>query len=257
MLSLLDTFASEGPTLTAEEISAKLGLTRGTAYRYVRELSSVGLLAGIGGAYTLGPRIIELDYCIRRSDPMLHASLSVLQLLRDRFECDVLLTTFYEDRVVVTHHEHSVGDLQVSYGRGRVMPLFYGAGSKAILAALPNVKQRRLFAAHQEEIARAGMGDNWTAFRSALSSIRRAGFVISYGELDQGNVGVSAPICVEKANAFGSIVMVFKENRFEVLDKKLLAQTLVKEARRIVESLSTGKATAAERAGSEARAESR
>ncbi|EIF32012.1 transcriptional regulator [Burkholderia sp. Ch1-1] len=245
MLSLLDAFSPDTPTLTADEIMAKLGYSRGTAYRYVRELCSVGLLTSIGGAYSLGPRVIELDYFIRRSDPVLRASRTTLQALRSRFECDVLLTAFYEDRVVVTHHEQSTDHVQVSYGRGRVMPLFYGAGSKVILATLPNARQRRIYQAHQAEIAEAGMGDDWVAFRSNLAAIRRAGHAISLGELDAGNVGVSAPITHVESNAYGSIVLVLSQKRYEILDKSLLTEAVIDGAHNIVKNIADGSAAEA------------
>ncbi|WP_363321184.1 IclR family transcriptional regulator [Paraburkholderia caribensis] len=237
MLSLLDAFSPATPVLTAEEIMAKLGYSRGTAYRYVRELCSVGLLTSIGGAYALGPRIIELDYFIRESDPVLHASRTTLQALRERFECDVLLTSFYEDRVVVTHHEQSTDHVEVSYGRGRVMPLFYGAGSKVILATLPNPRQKRIFNVHQPDIADAGMGNDWPEFRSTLSAIRRAGYAISMSELDPGNVGVSAPISHAESNTYGSIVLVLSSKHYEILDKSLLTKAVVAGAQQIIENI--------------------
>jgi DNA-binding IclR family transcriptional regulator len=222
MLKVLDAFSPDEPMLTAEQIIAKFNYSRGTAYRYVRELCETGLLTRIASHYTLGPRVIELDYYIRQSDPILLASKPVMEALRDKLQCDILLTSFYENRIVVTHHERGDDRLKVSYGRGRVMPLFYGAGSKVILASLPLTKQKRLFNAHQQEIAAAGLGDEWPVFRAKLAEIRRTGSAISLGELDAGNVGIAAPIFHDPSTAPGSLVLVFSEARYNIVDKNLV-----------------------------------
>ena len=69
MLSVLDLFSRDHMALTAEQIAEELKLTRTTSYRYIGELMQAGLLVSTMGVYTLGPRIIQLDYRIRESDP--------------------------------------------------------------------------------------------------------------------------------------------------------------------------------------------
>lgn len=45
MLALFNAFSAEHPVLKAEDIMARMGYSRGTAYRYVRELVDAGFLA--------------------------------------------------------------------------------------------------------------------------------------------------------------------------------------------------------------------
>ncbi len=79
MLGLLDLFSVERPTWTVEEICEHLSLSQATAYRYLRLLSRTGLLApAAGGAYSLGPRITELDRQMWRTDPLLVQGLPVI-----------------------------------------------------------------------------------------------------------------------------------------------------------------------------------
>jgi DNA-binding IclR family transcriptional regulator len=226
MLAVLDLFTPEHPILTAEEVMSRLDYSRGTAYRYIRELCATGLLSRSASAYALGPRIIELDGYIRQCDPMLLASQPVMQQLRDKFDCDVLLTNFFNDRVVVSHHERGRDNLVVSYGRGRLMPLFRGPASKAILALLPAARLKRLFADHQSEIAEAGLGTTWDDCRKAFAAIRRAGHVTSFAELDPGNVGVAVPILQQPPSPPGCLVLVFRDTRYAVIDKALMHQVL-------------------------------
>ncbi len=235
MLAVFDAFSSEHSVLTAEEIMSRLDYSRGTAYRYVKELCDAGFLTRAAGGYALGPRIIQLDYSIRQCDPILLASRPVMQALRNKFECDVLLTVFYEDQVVVTHHESGDQDLVMSYGRGRVMPLFRGAGSKIMLASLPMARQKRLFNAYADRIAEAGMGLTLAEFRAGLGALKRAGYAVSVSELDEGNVGVAVSIEQDPLNMPACLVLVFRTQRYDVLDKTLLLQTLRESVTRIAD----------------------
>ena len=57
---LLEMFTVEQPALTLSEITAELGVGKPTAHRYATALRQAGLLRLADGAYTLGPRVVEL-----------------------------------------------------------------------------------------------------------------------------------------------------------------------------------------------------
>ncbi len=231
MLTVLDIFSQARTVVTADEIITHFGYARGTAYRYIRVLCGAGLLSRISGTYVLGPRIVELDYYIRQTDPILRVSQPVIRRLRDEFDCDVLLTSYYEDRIIVSHHERGKEQITMSYGRGRVMPLFEGAGSTVIIAFLPEAKQKRLFETHKAEIIGKGIADSWTSFHGHLSKIKRARYSISIGDLDVGNVGVAAPILFDyRQSNLGSIVMVFSQKRYALLDRILVTEIVIEAA---------------------------
>lgn len=244
MLAVFDVFTPTEPSLTADEIMTRLNYSRGTGYRYIRELTYAGFLAKVGGAYSLGPRIIELDYFIRQNDPNLQIIQPVMRALSDRLECDSLWTSFFGDHVVVTHHERGEGLQAVSYGRGRRMPLFRGAGSKVILAALPAAQQKRLYQNNERDIVAANLGTSWKEFRRNLVTIERAGFSVSRGELDRGNVGVAAAISLDPPNPPGSLVLVFSERRYAIIDEAVVARVTMDAALQInglIENASTTK----------------
>ncbi|MGA8031925.1 MAG: IclR family transcriptional regulator C-terminal domain-containing protein, partial [Casimicrobiaceae bacterium] len=190
MLGVLDAFTERAPIRTVDGIAAALGYTRATAYRYVGELCDAGLLTRVArGAYALGPRIIELDRQMQRSDPLLEVAGGVMRgLLRPDHGQVVLLCSLFRDEVLCVHQVAQHSTLAVSYTRGRPMPLFRGATSKAILAALPERRLTRLFLDHQDEIRRAGLGRTREEFLAALKTIRRQGYAITRGEVDTGVV---------------------------------------------------------------------
>ena len=71
MLDVLDLFKPEQPVISVEMICNQLNYTPASAYRYVRELSAVGLLVKLPRGYALGPRVIELDRQMTEYDPLL------------------------------------------------------------------------------------------------------------------------------------------------------------------------------------------
>jgi DNA-binding IclR family transcriptional regulator len=240
MLAVFDVFTPQEPSLTADEIMERLTYSRGTAYRYIKELTSAGLLKRIGGAYSLGPRIVELDYFIRENDPHLHIIQPVLRALSDRLECDVLWMSFFGDHVVTTHHERGASTLTVSFGRGRRMPLFRGAPSKVIVSALPHAQLKRLYQSNTAEAEAAGLGQSWKEFRANMTAIRRAGHYISRGELDLGSVGIAAPILPDAPHPPGSIVLVLSEKRHAIADESLLVRIIMDAASQVSAMIAGG-----------------
>lgn len=227
MLAVIDLFTEVEPTWTPEEIAERLGCSRPTGYRYVRELVGAGLLRRAGASrYTLGPRIIELDHQIRATDPVLQAGQPIMEALADRTGCHVLLSNFYGDRVLNVHHVAGLEKLKITFARGVPLPLFRGATSKAIVAFLPTAQLKRLYARHARPIAAAGLGKTWEEFRRAMLAIRRTGYAYTGGELDPPNVGVAVPVFAGDAEVLGSLSLVTLDRRWELLDREQLIAVL-------------------------------
>jgi DNA-binding IclR family transcriptional regulator len=216
MLSVIDAFSERAPVWTVDGLAAAYGYTRATAYRYVGELCDAGLLIRVAhGAYALGPRIIELDRQLQRSDPLLAATEPVWpQLLRPDREQVALLCGLFRDKVLCIGQAARHRRIAVSYTRGRPMPLFRGATAKAILAWLPERRLSRLFAENAPEIRKAGLGASLADFLSALKAIRGEGHCITFGEVDPGVVGVAVPVFEEDGAVIGSLSLVFPDRRF-------------------------------------------
>ncbi len=229
MLAVLDLFTESQPTHAAEEIARRLKYSRPTGYRYVRELVGAGLLVRSPGGYALGPRIIELDWVIRKGDPVLTASRDAVQDLSQKLGCDVTQMGLYGERIVTIRHQQGPEPLEIGFDRGRPMPLFRGAPSKAILAFLPRARLERLFAKHHAR--------GFPAFFKEMQAIRRAGYAVSFGELDAGKVGVGAPVFRRDRSVAGSLCLVLTAVRYETANHALLIDKLLESAARISEAL--------------------
>ncbi|EON13848.1 IclR family transcriptional regulator [Pandoraea sp. SD6-2] len=234
MLSVLDVFSSSERSMTAEALAEQLGFSRTTCYRYVKELASVGLLVSHNGEYTLGPRIIHLDYNMRRSDPMLKAAEPVVQKLVQVTGGTGLISTLYDEEIINVMHENGMEDLQLGFGRGRIMPLFQGASSKVIVAAMSRPRLKRLHDRHKESM---GDFEDWTLFWRHCQHIVETGYAISRGELDAGHVGIAAPIVsASGGDVTSSVSLIFRPEHFVLFDEHAVGKILREAAARIGEA---------------------
>lgn len=196
VLAILDLFTQEHPIWHPDDINGVLGYSRATGYRYVKDLVEAGFLQKVSaGGYALGARIIELDYQLRQSDPVLLAAAPVMEALASRSKFDAVLSTMFGGSQIVDTHRASHGPaLQLQYGRGRPRPLFQGAAPKVILSALTRPQLKRLYDEHADEARAAGLGTHWEAFRTRMAEIREAGAYLSLGELDRGVGAAAVPV---------------------------------------------------------------
>lgn len=237
MLSILDLFGEDSPILSAEQIIARRKYTRPTGYRYVRELVAAGLLVRAPGGYSLGPRIIELDWLIRRHDPVLTRSRDAVRELVTRTGCNVTQMGVYGDRIVTIHHERGPEALEINFDRGRPMPLFRGSPSRAIVAFLPRARMQRLFERHRRELSVEQRKRGFAAFYEEMQAVRRAGHAVSLGELDADKVGIAAPVFRRDRSVAGSVCLVLTRLRYETANVELLVSRLLEAAARISDAL--------------------
>ena len=206
MLGVLEFVEEHGQVAGMEQMLQGLNLTRSTFYRYVRTLTEFGLLAtSPGTGYTLGPRIIELDYKIRVRDPLILASHPLMTQLVQSAPGIALLCRRYRDKVLCVHQVRGAVGFVSTYERGRPRPLLKGAASRVILANMPAAQISKLHHQDPEGFAEAGLGDSLKAVRSALRAIRQQGWEASESQVVSGVTGIAAPIFDGGDHVMGSL----------------------------------------------------
>jgi DNA-binding IclR family transcriptional regulator len=241
MLGILDAFSEAAPVWTVDALGETFGLSRSTAYRYVKDLCKAGLLAPVGGGgYSLGPRIIELDRQIRNVDPLLTAARDTLRDLLPRVGEGILFICGPRgDAVLSVFLMENPNTLDISYSRGRPMPLFRGSASVVILAYLPEGRLRRLYREHAAAIAKAGLGNDWIAFRNALRAIRALPYLTGRAQLDPGVFAISAPVFDADGNILASLTLAMPEHRADKEDVDSLADLVREGAARITAAVAS------------------
>jgi DNA-binding IclR family transcriptional regulator len=210
ILGVLDLFTPARPVWGTDEIIAALGCSRPTGYRCIKDLMAAGLLQKTSaGNYALGARIIQLDFQIRQSDPVLLASMPVMTELATESGLSAVLSAMFGQQVIDIHRASRADDtLHLRYGRGRSRPLFQGAAPKVILAFLPRANLLRIYRTFSREIELHGMGRSWPEFRRYLSAVRREGFYLSRGELEASIGAGAVPVLNSDGDVLAALALV-------------------------------------------------
>jgi DNA-binding IclR family transcriptional regulator len=239
VFAILDLFTRERPIWHTDEINEALGYARPTGYRYVKELVDAGMLQKVtAGRYSLGGRIIELDYQLRQSDPVLLAAIPAMQRLASRTGFDAVLTVMFAGpRVIDIHRVNAQKDLQLAYGRGRPRPLFRSGAPKILLAHLARGPLLKIHEAHAHEIAANGMGQSWGEFRAALTQIRKAGHYRSLGELEPSLGSVVVPVLNAEGDCVAALALVGSVERVAAEDEQRMVRPLRQAAGAIRDTL--------------------
>lgn len=193
--AVLEVFTEDRLEWTPEELMEELGYSRPTLYRYLKILKESGFLTSMPNTgFTLGPRVVEMDYLLRRSDNLILSGAPYLQKLTGRYECTALLVRWYGEKILCVDSISSSREAISSYPRGRPMPLSRGAIGRSIVAFLPRRNQVPLIKRTLDEWQAAGAGDTVEAVLDGLKSVRKKGYAVAYGEVTPGVVGFAAPI---------------------------------------------------------------
>lgn len=233
MLGVLDLFSTRPSSLTVDEIALRLGVPKSTGYRYVQELIKVGLLIRLDRSITLGPRIIELDRCIRECDPVLNAAILPMQTLARHTGLEAFISKLYGHSVISIHTGSDHLFPPAGHGRGRPMPITKGSSSKGLVAFLPAARLRRL---HSE--TQSAELPSWEEFYESAQQIRRAGYCRTSGELFDGKTGITAPIFGRSGVVVASITVFGDDVRFSLFNEDRIAQLVINTAQTISAHLS-------------------
>lgn len=191
VLDVLRMVADDGPGLNAVQIAERLGCARATAYRCIADLERSGLIERSNeSAYVLGPTIVELDRQIRLSDPLVRAAQPVMRGLCERTGGAILLCRIHGHKVLCVHQcSGPRAPRSISYERGRAMPLYRGATSRAILAHLDARHIETLVRIDAQGLLAAGFASTIPALTAQLADLRRQAVFRTEGELDADAIG--------------------------------------------------------------------
>jgi DNA-binding IclR family transcriptional regulator len=194
VLAVLDLFSESRPLWTPDELMRELGYSRPTLYRYLKSLKESGLLMSArGGRFTLGPRVVEMDYLSRRADPLIDAAAPHLTKLIAAHPCTALVVRWYGDKMLCVTSQSSAPPVS-SYPRGRPMPMGRGAIGRSIMAFLPRQRLVPLITRYADDLRSVGVGATPEEIMAVLKRIRRAGVAVAFGEVTPGAIGIAAPI---------------------------------------------------------------
>jgi DNA-binding IclR family transcriptional regulator len=223
-INVLNLFTIEKSTWTALEVAAALDVPTSTTYRTMRELARVSMLEpATEGHYRLGSAFVEFDRRTRLTDPLVQIGMPMLTDIvhHANLSCIAVLARLYGDTVMCVADIRSAGSaIETSYERGRPRPLTRGATSKVILAQLPMRRLNKLLATIDSSSLPASSD---AVFKNELALIRKKGYCVARGEVDDGRVGLAVPISIPEQGLTASLSLVLDAaSTHESVERRLL-----------------------------------
>lgn len=186
-VELLHQLGDQPTELTVAELASGAGMPTSTAYRLLGELEQHGLVQrGADSTVSLGTRLVALGRTAEAGlrERVVAPATAVMTELSHQVAETVILTAPCALQGIVLHVvETEIHSVRLSYAVFRRGPMHRGASGKILAAFLEPPERRRLL----DAVSEPGLA-------AELERIRRAGSVMTVGELDQGAAAVAAPI---------------------------------------------------------------
>ena len=225
MLRILDLVEESEEPVTTQLMLDRLGFTRSTLYRYLKNLTESGLISSIPETgFTFGPRITELDYRMRQRDPLISASRPMMAELAVAERGVALLCRRYKDRVLCIHQEQGDIAFHSNYERGLARTLVRGAASRIILAHLGAPAINRLHSRFAGDFAAAGLGASAFEARDTLRQMRQRGWDVTQGQVTPGVTGIAVPLFDRRNELLGSLSLTLNDRDIGDADQHRLVE---------------------------------
>ena len=210
---ILNLFSEQRSSWTVSEISDILEAPSSTIYRIVRELVLSEFLESAAGAYfRLGPAFIKFNRTINFSDPLVRAGQPFLEKLANEnpiVSVNVLARLYGNKVMCVADYKSPFFKNNTSYQKGKLMPLIYGATSRAIIMKITG---RRL-----EDLLKHEAFNNYNekdTFLKNLKNDNKNEYCRTEGQVDRGLIGFAVPIKNKKLGIEASLSSIFNSTDF-------------------------------------------
>jgi IclR family transcriptional regulator, KDG regulon repressor len=207
VMRLLDSFTAETPELRLTDLSERLNIPKPQVMRIASTLEQGNYLERDPKTkrYRLGVRLLTLGVVVQQSLSLTHVAQPFVQRLADATRETIGL--FVPDRLgpVCIDVRHSPMGLRVFAQPGRRMPWNAGASGKVVLAFLPDDERKRVL---QTATLRRFTHRTITEpdqLRDLLDQIRCAGYHVAVEDLDEGALGIGAPIFDHHGHIAGAV----------------------------------------------------
>lgn len=223
------------------DVAAQTGLSRSTAHRLLTHLVQAGLLEQDPDAphYHLGFEIYALGRCAAERHGLPELARASLVRLEERSADTVYLSSRSGDDALCTARQegrYPIKTLTLAVGDRR--PLGVGAGSLALLAALPDAEVERVVEANAGRL-RAFPGYSPAALRQLVQRTRAEGCATNPGMVLPGMMAVGVPIRRRGEQVAGALSIAAIESRMQPERRAQLVAWLEDEAAAIAGRLDT------------------
>jgi IclR family pca regulon transcriptional regulator len=225
--AVLKAFDTGLPELTITEVAAGASIDRGTAFRLIHTLVSLGYVHAVPGSkrFRLGLKCLELGYSVLASHPLhAHAEPLLRALVPEVADAASLGVLDGGDVVYLTRVHTGLGRRDMDRRPGSRTGAYAAALGHAMLAYLPEAEQRTAL----ESTPRVKLSEHTLIalpdLLARLHTVRAQGYAVSDGENAYGLRTVAAPILNADGVPVAGISLTVDASRHSIND--FVAQAL-------------------------------
>jgi DNA-binding IclR family transcriptional regulator len=232
---ILKALAGAPGRLGVSELSARLGLAKGTVHGLLRTLQDHGLVEQHSDSdkYQLGPELLKLSNRYLDLSELRARSLAWSELLAERAQEAVRVAVPHENGVLVVHHVFRPDATLQILEVGSVLPLHATALGKAVLAYLDAPVAAGVLAGELTRLT-GHTHVQPSVLKREVTSIRERGYALEREEAVLGEVGVAAPIFDRRSEAVGAIGVAGPRERVLRRGREQAVSAAVIEAARAI-----------------------
>lgn len=239
-LDLLASFSrADGAPLRINDLCEQAGLSKNRTYRILSTLCEQGYLerGENPSEYRLGPALLVLGELYRKRYGLReHAAPILRELARASGDTATLMVRFDEKCLIVEGIQGEYS-LQSRTGIGESWRLHAGAGSKFLLAAVPEPERAALLErtglAALTSKTITGLPEQYKAVEKALVQ----GYAVEDEELELGLVGVGAPVRDYSGSIVAAVELAIPTVRFTPEHEREAIGLVVESARQLSRKL--------------------
>jgi DNA-binding IclR family transcriptional regulator len=139
-------------------------------------------------------RFFELGCVVSQQIELPEVCGPVMRQLNEQYDATVMLTAVYRNEVICLEVIQSKHILRLAMERGSRLPFYAGAGSKILMAFLPQSQLDLLLELQPIVAFTSHTLTNPATFKEHLAQIREQGYALSDQEMNTGAVGLAAPV---------------------------------------------------------------
>ena len=234
-VQVLDFLSRAESDLTIRELACRVGLPKSTVQRLLHGLVDTQMVVQDADTrrYRLGPRTLALGMAYQRRIDLRVVALPRMTWLRDRSGETVGLSIGVGEEVMHVDQVESTADLRRTFELGRPYPLWSGAPSRLVLAAMPDEDVEALA---RKRLPGGVVPANPLEPDDLVAAVRRAredGYAAAFEETIEGVNTLAAPVWGEGGQLLATISVTGPSVRFDRAAMDAILPDLLKAAREI------------------------
>lgn len=195
-LGILDALAGSPKPLSVSELARSLKVARPTVYRLLASLLDHGYVTRdrARGRFRPSFKLLDIGHRLLQVTDLLDAARPVLRELQARSGETVHLAVPERGRMVYIDKLADDAAFCATSRLGKGVPMHCTALGKAVLAFLPVATVESIVAEHGQAPRTARTIVTWDGLEQELALVRRRGYALDDGEIEEGVRCVGAPI---------------------------------------------------------------